>query len=333
MARLGLPMIFAMSLISQPLVNVFLQTVLGLGIIGCVIYFKPLKSQFNHFQLLLFEMIVLIMNVLMFIITVLKVYDIDSWNATIVLGDIVIAGNSVINLLVIVFAIFKIVNEIASISKLIGTKTLQQQISFLIQLLVVPLQQGSMGFECVFGLYSLYSAPTELGVDADMIAKRKAPTIHNEQPKTSELARLTNKQVRAKDFDASDLKSRLERTANANARGYLDGHYPYNANPLSLVTNISAESAVGQDRFNPLRGSSHANYDRDNSVELPRLSMLNSSFTPLANREHNLSALNNNTSYDFGDSTYYGDPLNTNKGAKMSESIHFAPSSLPRKLI
>lgn len=328
MARLGLPMIFAMSLMSEPVINVTMQTALSLAILGCIIHFKPIKSQINQLQLLLFEAIVLVMNVLMLFITVLKVYNVDSWYARVAFGDIVILGNSITNFLVILFAIFKIANEISTASKLIKTKALSQKLSFLIQLLIIPMQQGSMGFECIYGVYSLYSAPTDLGVDADMIQKKTNPIVARRivpiEPEV--VPRLANKQVRAKDFDDSDLRNRIS-SIGTKTRGYIEADLPYHMNPLPLATIISKQP-TSLDRPSSLRGQHHisSSYRRENSIDLYGTS-LDSSHALFANNQSIL----NNTSYDFGDSTIYDNPLSTKKGLKINDSIHFTPAVLRAK--
>ena len=149
--RLNLPLIFSLLLQDFPISNTTLQLSFNLGIILYVLILQPLKKKINHIQILLFESMVFIMNILILIMILHSIdraprEDFDD-NAFInVLGDIVIIGNDLINSLIIVFLVIKLILEIQALKKHLKKHPHKSRILW-VQLISLPIQQSGFGFE------------------------------------------------------------------------------------------------------------------------------------------------------------------------------------------
>jgi len=99
--------------------------------------------------MLLFEIIILLMNLWMLILTIFSIKNIEAETITVILGDLVIVGNDSINLLCLAFLVIKLKIEIDDISAFYRKKsslTIHEKTAWL-QVLALPLQQSFMGFE------------------------------------------------------------------------------------------------------------------------------------------------------------------------------------------
>jgi len=149
MFRIGIPMLVAVCLEFTPIGITILQVLISLAILTFLLKKKPFIKKINHQQIVLFETIVLIMNFCMLILTVLSMVGLHNTKGANILGDIVIIGNDIINLMCLVFLILKLYIEIkilkAFTKKNNVTKT--EATGLYLQLLFIPLQLGNMGFE------------------------------------------------------------------------------------------------------------------------------------------------------------------------------------------
>jgi len=149
MFRIGVPMLIAVSLKVSPLTVALFQVVISLGMLAFLFKMKPFTKRINYYQTVLFESIVLLMNCCMFALTVLSETGRHHTKAAIILGDIVIIGNDVINLMCLVFLVIKLYNEIRNVRNFIRINKVKgvETIGLWVQILFVPLQLGNMGFE------------------------------------------------------------------------------------------------------------------------------------------------------------------------------------------
>jgi len=147
--RIGIPMLIAVCLETTPIGNTALQILLSFGMLTLLIIKKPFTKRINHYQFLLFESIVLLMNLCMLLLTILSAKNQQTSKFAVLLADFVVIGNDLINLMCLVFLIIKLHIE----SKLILSFTKKykiprsERIALWLQLLYIPLQLSHMGFE------------------------------------------------------------------------------------------------------------------------------------------------------------------------------------------
>ena len=153
MLRIGIPMLLAVCLEVTPIGNTILQVILSLAVLTLLLKKKPFIKKINHSQLVIFESVVLLMNFSMFLLTILSMVGMSHTKGANVLGDIVIVGNDIINLMCLVFLVIKLHIE----SKIILAFLKKYQVSkaealgLWLQLIFVPLQLAHMGFEEMIG--------------------------------------------------------------------------------------------------------------------------------------------------------------------------------------
>jgi len=149
MIRIGFPMLISVAAEPSPIANTVLQVAFSLGVLIFIAKKQPFLKKINFYQLITFEVIVLIMNISMLAITVLSHLDKENYKIALILGDIVIIGNDCINVLSLLFMIIKLHLEIKLIQEYTRKNlvTSNQKIGLWVQLLFVPLQQANMGFE------------------------------------------------------------------------------------------------------------------------------------------------------------------------------------------
>ena len=149
MMRIGLPMFIAVCAENSPLLICVLQIVISFLIIGFLLTMNPFTKKVNLVQLVLIEVIVLLMNICVTLLTLYNEGNVSHPRKVPTLVDFIYIGNDIINILVLVFLVTKVGLEGFAIHKNIqkqGIKGIKRYIAFL-QLLALPLQQGNMGFE------------------------------------------------------------------------------------------------------------------------------------------------------------------------------------------
>ena len=147
--RIGIPMLIAVCLEITPIGNTVLQILLSLAILGLLIIKKPFIKKINHYQFLLFEFLITLMNLSMFLLTILSTKNQQNSKFAILLADFVIIGNDLINLMLLVFLIIKLHIEVKLILSFIKTRKIPkyERIALWLQLLYIPLQLSHMGSE------------------------------------------------------------------------------------------------------------------------------------------------------------------------------------------
>jgi len=147
--RIGLPLLFAVVLEATPLGNTILQAILNCSMLALIITKKPFTKKINHYQILLFESIALLMNISMFSLTILSIKDKENSKFAIFLGDFVIVGNDIINLMCLAFLIIKLFIEVRLIRAFLKKNEVAkpEKITLWLQLIFIPLQLAHMGFE------------------------------------------------------------------------------------------------------------------------------------------------------------------------------------------
>jgi len=142
-----LPMIIAAYMYPYPFPQVILQVIISFTILGYLIFARPLESKISYVQLLISESLVLMMNVCLLVLKCLEMGGIESdTTGAVLLGDIIIGGNVLFNGAWIIFLLIKLINEAREIYKHIKGQEVKER-GIWVELLVVWMQQGGMGFE------------------------------------------------------------------------------------------------------------------------------------------------------------------------------------------
>ena len=117
--------------------------------IAFIIALKPIKKKVNQVQLIILETILLGVNACLFALVLINKSDNSSQNLVSVLGYLIISFNYGIDLLAVTFLVIKLVLEALRLHSL--AKTQKIPMSAWLQLVVIVLQQGGMGFEEMLG--------------------------------------------------------------------------------------------------------------------------------------------------------------------------------------
>ena len=148
--RLAFSMMFAIALVDFPMTASILQLCMNLGILGFIMLAKPIKKRINHNQLVLAEAGACSVSLFSFILSVLAQNNVSANSyASIILGDLIIAGNIYMNVVIIVYVVLKTIDEFKAIRAHQKSQT-KADTSQWFRLLVPLLQQGAFGFEEVF---------------------------------------------------------------------------------------------------------------------------------------------------------------------------------------
>jgi len=110
--RISLPMFIASYLFMAPILQTLLYFVISILMTLYVLWARPVMKTINFIQLLTMETIMLVVNLCLFLMTALSQGGDTGSYSYILLGDFVIGGNSVINLLFIVCFLLKITGAI-----------------------------------------------------------------------------------------------------------------------------------------------------------------------------------------------------------------------------
>jgi len=149
MARIGFPMFIVAVATESPLTISIFQVLISIGMLSYLMKMEPFKKRINHYQILIFESIVLIMNICMLVLTIFSVKGYQHEYVSMLLGDIVIVGNDIINILCLAFLVIKLKIEADNITRRLMKKSVDKprEVGLWVQLLSLPFQQGNMGFE------------------------------------------------------------------------------------------------------------------------------------------------------------------------------------------
>jgi len=183
--RLILPSLVAAWLFVSPVLQTALYVFINLAIILYIAILKPLLSKINHVQLLLLEATAFVINTSMFVLVISDRSEVSpSSDFSIMVGDIIVFGNSVLNILILVFLFVKIFQAFKSIYQAQRNLTRKDQTQY-VQILVSVVQQAGLGFE------ELYTDPqaqfmTELNHmeddrEKELLRKGKKRTLVNGQ--------------------------------------------------------------------------------------------------------------------------------------------------------
>ena len=149
LARIGIPSIISCALYNFPQAQTSLYMLINAAMLTFIVYKKPLMRKTSHVQLVIQESISLAINICLLI---LAAHDSSEWKgsrSTVVLGDIIIVGSILINLVSTVFLIIKMGIETRRIWRLRKLKKYITSGAW-IRLFGVYIQQGAFGFEEIF---------------------------------------------------------------------------------------------------------------------------------------------------------------------------------------
>ena len=146
--RIALPMLVAVSVTSRP---VFVSTFAMLISILMVLYLsimRPFSKTISLVQTLLIETIVLVLSICVLLLTLFDANGTGTTEMKLMLGDLVILGNDVVNVLIICFFFIRCWQEASAIIRTQRAKTADQKDrTALLQVLGLFVQQSNMGFE------------------------------------------------------------------------------------------------------------------------------------------------------------------------------------------
>ena len=148
--RIGLPMLLACCLYQFPMISTTFQVYINFVILVLILIVRPLKKKINFIQLILFETLALMMNFCIFLLTAIDTYNYDAQTSRVSLGDAVIIGNSLTNLLSLIFLALKLSLELKILIPLLPKMTKHEKYASFAKLFLIFVQQGAMGFESIF---------------------------------------------------------------------------------------------------------------------------------------------------------------------------------------
>lgn len=178
-ARTTVQMLLAVFLYSIPIAQVLLQILLNIGMIVFMILKKPLQKRVNHIQIILFESITLLLNFFTFIVVIMGNAGNNETDFAVILGDIIVIGTDVLNILVMIFIAIKVRLEVLSILKVLKEYPNHNK-AIWVNLLGVLAQQTGMGFEEVIEESSIPGTANKyigLLLKSKSLAKEKAELL------------------------------------------------------------------------------------------------------------------------------------------------------------
>lgn len=178
-ARNTVQMLIAVFLYSIPIAQSLLQIFLTIATIVFMVLKKPLQKRVNQIQIILFESITLVLNFFIFIVVIMSNAGNQDSNFAVVLGDIIVIGTDVLNILVMIFLAIKVRLEVLSILKVLKEYPNHNK-AIWINLLGVLAQQTGMGFEEVIEESSIPGTANKyigLLLKTKSLAKEKAELL------------------------------------------------------------------------------------------------------------------------------------------------------------
>ena len=149
MIRIGLPMIICFSLEQYPLAQVILYLAFSFFILGYILGTKPLIRKINYYQLVTVETAVFVINLCLFIMKICHLKTAQNTHQFAMLGDVIVCASTFLNFSNMGFFVWKILNASRIITSHLSKDRSASQAMW-IQLVVIYLQQGGMGFEEIF---------------------------------------------------------------------------------------------------------------------------------------------------------------------------------------
>lgn len=147
--------------------------------LGYIAKTRPLIRRVNLIQLIIFESIVLLVNISLFALALLQRYGNQDSATAVMFGDIAIAGISSTNILTMAILAVKLFQGAIAIFKSSSSKKRRNPSTWL-PLLVYGLQQGGMGFEEVSlnpGVETEIVSELGPGIQEPSLANRRATKI------------------------------------------------------------------------------------------------------------------------------------------------------------
>ena len=262
MFRIGLPMLIAVSLRISPLVVTILQVFVSLGMLVYLLKMNPFVKKINQQQIVLFESIILIMNMSMLALTILSMTGLHNTTGAIILGDIVIVGNDIVNIMCLVFLVIKLYNEIRVLRDFVKKNAMKrvETIGLWLQLLFVPLQLGHMGFEEMV-VYDLKNAD-KLGFRRGKLGKEKTHELQDDFANRSfDKIETTSIVMNSTAFDQQTTERR-QLNNNEEDIGFDDSN-----NGIRTVGRVNGLETFGDE---PMHGETIENKAATRIEEIPR---------------------------------------------------------------
>jgi len=219
MLRIGLPSIFTISMQKSPIAQTVIQSLISVGMLGSILYLKPLRSKLSHIQLTLIEMTVFAMNVCLLMLAVLDTVSKEISQTSIYFGDAIIVGNFCINVLVVAFLPIKLFAGLKYVLPSLKTSSKSKKILTMIRFVDLLIQQGGMGFEQVFRDKSLASYKKLItDIEANMSA-----VIQIKSKKVKKMtSRISPNKIAPSPFSTESKSTNLSRwNSSGNGSGLL----------------------------------------------------------------------------------------------------------------
>ena len=143
--RIAFPMFIASVAYKVPIFQAGFYVAFSLLVLGYITLKKPVNRKINHIQLIVIETLVLVINFALLLLCIMNITNSQGSSAFVRLGDVVVYGSTIYNVLIVGFLIAKVAHGIMVISQ-----NKVQDKSIWLQLLVFYLQQAGMGFEEIF---------------------------------------------------------------------------------------------------------------------------------------------------------------------------------------
>ena len=147
--RIALPAIIATTLHGYSITQSVFYIAISAIIIVFIVAVKPLKKKINYVQLVIFEGILLAVNICWLILVVFNRYNFSLSRVGVLFGDLIILGNLCINVNAITFLVIKVCREVKKIYDA-QKGELEASRERWVQIIVIGLQQGLLGFEEMF---------------------------------------------------------------------------------------------------------------------------------------------------------------------------------------
>jgi len=168
--RFALPMLIAVS-IEIPLGNAIIQVIISAAVLAVFNFKNPFIKKINYYQILLFETITFLMNSSILLLVILSNLDKHNSRFAVLLGDFVILGNDIINVMCLAFLAMKLHFEIKLIRSFTKKHPIpkKEAIVLWVQLLYIPLQLSHFVFEEI----KTYQIPSKTPPQETQIKLRK----------------------------------------------------------------------------------------------------------------------------------------------------------------
>jgi len=183
--RIALPHIIAAALYISPLLQSILYSLISLTFILFLIDFKPIKKKINLIQIIYFELLIMIVNGCVLLLTFFDHLNTGNRDTQIFLCDVIIFINFCINIFPIIFFIIKLITMIQAAIRT-NRKIPNNSRVLWLQLLFLPIQQQGFGFEQVQisrfsdGYTRLANRIEPLTIKRDLIIKDQVIRLQDE---------------------------------------------------------------------------------------------------------------------------------------------------------